>query len=456
MGKNIVVIGGGPGGYAAAIKAAQLGAKVTLVEAAQVGGTCLNVGCIPTKALLHAGEFYKMAANNTVAGVKCSGVSLDWSAAQRQKEKIVGQLTGGVDALLRHNGVRLVNGTAKLLSGHSVKVEAETLEADAVIIATGSESVTLPVPGADLPGVMDSTGALSQEEIPGSVIIVGGGVIGAEFASLYSALGVKVTVIEMQPEILPTLDQEIGGLLRNTLEADGVSIYTGVKLVRIDQTKDGLCLTYDRNGELHEILAEKVVMAVGRRARTAGLGFDEIGITMTRSAIDVDENFCTSLPGVYAVGDCNGQMMLAHAAMAQGSAAAEYIMGASPRYNARVVPSCVYGSPEIAAVGLTEKQVQDAGIDYAVGRFSLSGNGKAIIENAGGMIKIVADKKLGEVLGVHMIGPRVTEMIAEAALCMNLEGTVEDIVNTIHAHPTVGEAVCEAAMSVFGKPIHGV
>lgn len=456
MGKKVIVIGGGPAGYTAAIRAAQLGANVILAENAQVGGTCLNVGCIPTKALLHTGQFFRTAAENMIAGVRCSGVLLDWPAAQRHKEEIVKKLTGGVGALIRHNGVKLVNETATLLSSNSVRIGTEAQEADAVIIATGSESSVLPVCGANLPGVMDSTAALSMAEVPASVVIVGGGVIGVEFASLYRSLGAKVTVLEMQPEILPTLDQEIGGLQRGMMESDGVSIYTGVKLTRIEQCKDGLSVSYEQNGGTQHISAEKVLMAVGRRPRIMGIGLEALGVKMTRGAIDVDENFRTSQAGIYAVGDCNGKMMLAHAAMAQGIAAAEHIMGMTPRYNPRVVPSCVYGAPEIAAVGLTEEQVQDTGIDYTVGRFSLSGNGKAIIENTGGMIKIIAEKKLGEVLGVHMIGPRVTEMIAEAALCMSMEGTVEDIVGTIHAHPTVGEAVCEAAMSVFGKPIHGV
>lgn len=456
MQNEIVVIGGGPGGYAAAIKASQLGAKVTLVEREKVGGTCLNIGCIPTKALLHTGQFYRQAVENAVAGVNCSDVTIDWTAAQAHKEKIVSQLTGGVEALLRHNGVNLVKGTATLLSEKRVKIGEEIIKADAIVIATGSESTNLPVPGVELPGVMDSTGALSMTEIPASMVIVGGGVIGAEFASLYRSLGVEVTVLEMQPEILPSLDAEMGNMLRGIMESEGLSIRTGVRLKRIEKSIDALKVSFEENGQTKELSVQKVLMAVGRRPRTAGMGLEKLGVSMTRGAIDVDEGFTTNLKGIYAVGDCNGRIMLAHAAMAQGIAAVEHIMGITPGYNPQVVPSCVYSGPEIASVGMSEQQVQEAGIDYTVGRFSLSGNGKAMIEDVGGMIKIVAEKNLGEILGVHMIGPRVTEMIAEAALCMSIEGTVEDIVNTIHAHPTVGEAVCEAAMSVFGKPIHGI
>ncbi|SHI14415.1 dihydrolipoamide dehydrogenase [Sporobacter termitidis DSM 10068] len=457
MGKRIVVIGGGPGGYAAAIKAAQLGAQVTLAEAAQVGGTCLNVGCIPTKALLHTGEFYRKVAMNAVAGVKTVGAFLDWPAVQQHKEKIVGKLTGGVAALLRHNGVKVISESASLLPDRKVRIGNEILETDAVILATGSVNTDLRFPGSDLYGVIDSTKALSLDEVPKSMVIVGGGVIGVEFATLFNAVGTKVSIIELLPEILPPVDVEIAGFLHETLMENGVQLYTGAKLTGVEKSEDVLTVGFEQNGETRQVTAEKVLVAVGRRPRTAGLGLEALGIKLTRGAIDVDDYFRTNAPAVYAVGDCNGRIMLAHAAMAQGVAAAEHIMGAKPHYDPKIVPSCVYSSPEIACVGMTEKQAKESGIDYSVGSFNLGGNGKSLIDDAGGgYIKIIADKTLGEVLGIHMIGSRVTEIIAEAALCMNMEGTVEDIVNTVHAHPTVSEAVCEAAMSVFGKSIHGV
>jgi dihydrolipoamide dehydrogenase len=456
MGKNIVVIGGGPGGYAAAIRAAQLGAAVTLAEEHYIGGTCLNVGCVPTKALLHTGEFYRKASTNAVAGVRSVGVLLDWPEAQRHKEKLVGRLTGGVIALLRHNGVAVMTGKASLLPGLKAKIGKETLSPDAVIIATGSVNADLRFPGSDLPGVIDSTGALSLEAVPASLAIIGGGVIGVEFATLFGSLGTKVTIIELLPEILPPVDAELAALVRETLEAAGAEIFTGSKLISAEKKGGVLSVTFENNGRTQSVDTEKVLVAVGRRPNTAGLGLEALGMKMNRGAVETDGFFRTSVPGVYAVGDCNGRTMLAHAAMAQGEAAAEHIMGVTPQYNPKVVPSCVYTSPETAVVGMTEKQAREAGIDYAVGRFSLDGNARALIDGGGGLIKIIADKKLGEVLGVHMFGPRVTEMIAEAALCMTLEGTVEDIVRTIHAHPTVSEAVGEAAMSVFGKPIHGV
>lgn len=451
---KIVIIGGGPGGYAAAIKAAQLGAEVTLAEHAQVGGTCLNVGCIPTKALLHVGEFYRRVSKNTVAGVNITGAELDWPAAQSYKEAVVQRLTGGVSALLRHNGVTIINEKATLVSGGKVKIADKTFETDAVILATGSVNTALKFPGCDLPGVIDSTGALSLEKTPKSIVIVGGGVIGVEFAALYGALGAKVTIIELTPEILPSLDYELAALLREALTQNGVDVFTGAALTEIKKTAGRLSVSFNADGETKSVTVEKALVAVGRKPDTSAI--DDAGVKIERGAVCVDEYFRTTVPGVYAVGDCIGHAMLAHAAMAQGIAAAEHAMGVKSRYNPKVIPSCVYSSPELAAVGMNEKQVKDSGIEYAIGRFDLSGNGRAVIDGTPGCIKIIADKKLGEILGVHILGPYATEMIAEAAICMSMEGTVEDIVNTIHAHPTVSEAVCEAAMSVFGKPIHGI
>ena len=455
MSKKIIVIGGGPGGYAAALKAAQLGAQVALAEAGSLGGTCLNIGCVPTKTLLHIGEFYRRAAQNTVQGVKITGAKLDWPSAQNRKNDVVYRLAGGVGALLRHNGVAVYNEKAALLPGRKVRIGDKTHEADAVILASGSVSAELDFPGSDLPGVIGSTAALSLENVPKSMVVVGGGVIGVEFAALYGALGTKITVIEAADAILPPVDGEIAEFMRAALEADGVCVYTGARLIGAKPSPNGLSISFESGGETRSVNAEKLLVAVGRRANTASLGLEEIGVKLTGGAADTDEHFRTNIPGLYAVGDCNGKSFLAHAAMAQGEATAEHIMGLTPRMNWKIIPACVYSSPEIAFAGMTEEQVKNAGIDYAAGCFSLSGNARAVIEGAPGMVKVIADKRLGEILGVHMIGPRVTEIIAAAALCMSMEGTVEDIVNTIHAHPTVSEALREAAMSVFGKPIHG-
>ena len=454
MSKKIIVIGGGPGGYAAAIKAAQLGAEVTLAEAVQIGGTCLNVGCIPTKALLRVGEFYRNASKNMVAGVNITGAKLDWAAALRHKDDVVKQLTGGVNALLRYNEVTVINETAVMFSEKKVKIRDTVYDADAVILALGSVNTSLAFPGAELTGVIDSEAAISSETVPKSIAIVGGGVIGSEFAALYTSLGVVVTIIEALPEILPSVDSEIAELMHETFAQSGVAVFTGARLKGAQRTGGEMLVSFETNGELQSVTAEKLLVAVGRRPNCGYL--EGAGIVIEHGAICVDENFETSISGVYAVGDCNGKTMLAHAAMAQGVVAAEHIMGCTARYNAKVVPGCVFTAPEIASVGMTEQQVIESGIPHNIGRFNLSGNGRATIHGEDGLIKIIADKKLGEILGVHMIGPHVTEIIAEAALAMSMEGTVEDIVNTIHAHPTVSEALCEAAMSVFGKPIHGI
>ena len=456
MGKRIVVIGGGPGGYVAAIRAAQMGAQVTLAEHREIGGVCLNAGCIPTKALLHIGEFYHRIKSGAVAGVK-AGAAIDWPDAQRHKEKIIGRLKGGVNALLSHNGVRVLREKAFPVKGGKVKIGSREIEADAVILATGSVATKLNFPGADLPGVIDSDAALSLDEIPKSIIIVGGGVIGVEFATLFNWLRTQVTILEMLPDILPMFDAEISSCLHEKLKADGVRIHAGAKLTGVSKEPAGLTACFEQGGASQWVTADYVLVAVGRSPNTAGLGLKELGVKSANGAIKTDDCFRTNLPGLYAVGDCNGMNMLAHAAMAQGVAAARHIMGAPVHYNPKIVPGCVYSSPEIAAVGMTEKQAVDAGMEYSAGIFSLGNNGKSLIDDAGGgFVKIIADKRLGEVLGVHIIGSRATEMIGEAALCMSMEGTVEDISNTIHAHPTVGEAIGEAAMSVFGKPLHGV
>ena len=456
MKKRIVIIGGGPGGYTAAIRAAQLGADVTLCEEGALGGTCLNIGCIPTKSLLHTSEFYHKLKTKSVAGIIAPTVSVDWREAQSHKAQVVAQLTGGVDLLLRRNGVRVLRERGLPLLGCRVETVSGILEADAVILSSGSISASLNFPGSDLSEVLDSAAALSLTDIPKSVVIVGGGVIGVEFATLWGQLGVKVTILEMLPQILPSIDSDVAAFLRETLETANVRIHTSSELREVSKTSSGLAVSFSENGAFSSVPADFVLMAVGRKPNTSGLGLEELGVSMNKGAVETDAFFRTSVPGLYAVGDCNGQNMLAHAAAAQGIAAAEYIMCGSAHYDPKVIPSCVYSFPEIATVGMTEKQAQDLNIDYSSGVFPLSSNGKSLIDGVGGFIKIITDRLLGEVLGVHIIGSRATEVIAEAVLCMKVEGTVEDLVNTIHAHPTVSEAIGEAAMSVFGKSIHGL
>ena len=357
--------------------------------------------------------------------------------------------------MLKANGVKKYNGVGIVKDAHTVQVGAETIPADHIILAVGSEPVHLRFPGADLPGVIDSTGALALDKIPKSLVIIGGGVIGIEFASMFAAAGTKCTVVEALPNILPPIDKEIVAMVQADLEKKGITILTSAKVESISQSGSELAVHMDYNGTKQEVVGEKVIMAVGRRAMTSGIGLEEVGVAMERGKVTTNEHFQTSIPNIFAIGDCNGKMMLAHAASAQGVAAVEYIMTGKGAYHDETVPSCIYLEPEVASVGLKEEELQAKGIAYQCGRFSLSGNGKTLIENGGvGLIKILADSKYGQVLGVHMYGPRVTDLIAACALAIRLETTVDELTSTVWAHPTVGEAIGEAAEAVFGNAIH--
>ena len=459
MAKKVVVIGGGPGGYVAAIRAAQLGAETHLIEKENLGGTCLNVGCIPTKALLHTAELYHTVRNGARLGLKGDSVTLDWDALMNRKESVVRRLVGGVGGLLKANGVVVHKGTGELSGAGSVKVRGdkeEVLTADVIIMASGSVPVKLNFPGADLPGVIDSTGALSLPTPPGSMVIVGGGVIGVEIAALYGVLGTQVTVVELLPEILPGIDSEIAESLKQSLTKQGVVFMNGAKLDSVKQAANGLSAKVMVGDEAREVVAEIVLVAVGRRAFIDGVGTEAAGVKTERGKVVVDANYQTNVPGIYAIGDCNGITMLAHAASHQGIAAVEHAMGHSTAGHGQpIVPACIYTSPEAAAVGITEDKAKEQGIAYKKGVFPLAGNGKSMIdEGESGFIKILAGAKYGEILGVHMVGPRVTEMIGEATLAMRLEATVDELVTTIHAHPTVAESIGEAALAVDGLAIH--
>lgn len=457
MKRVITVIGGGPGGYVAAIRAAQLGAQVHLVEEKHLGGTCLNVGCIPTKALLHSAILYQEVKKAAKLGIRIDNLTIDWEKAQKNKDAIVKKLVRGVNGLLAANGITVHSDRASVVDGHTVRMNGgEVITTDHIILAVGSNPAVIPFHGHDLPGVLDSTDALALPELPHRLCILGGGVIGCEFAALFSALGVKVTIVEMLPGILPPIDGQISAIVQANLTAQGVGIQTGVKLERVERTDKGLRAigSHVDGGEACEFDCEKLIVAVGRRPNTANMGLEDVGIRMEGGAVWVDEHFQTSVPGVYAIGDCNGIHMLAHAASAQGEAAVAHCMGQKSHYNRDVVPSCVYTNPEVAAVGLTEEQAKAKGITYRVGQFSLSGNGKSLIEGcANGMIKVMAAED-GTLVGAHMVGPRVTDIVAEFALAMQVGARVSDMEQTIHAHPTISEAVAEAAMDVDGRAIH--
>ena len=457
--KRVAVIGGGPGGYVAAIRAAQLGAEVTLIEKNALGGVCLNVGCIPTKVLLHTAEAYTLAKEGAAIGLKTGNVSVDWDGLMARKRAVVDTLVGGVGTLMASNGITVVRGTASFLSPGELSVALNeggtaTLSADSVIISTGSEPVVPPIPGFELDGVITSTEALSLEKLPESVVLVGGGVIGMEFASLFSSFGVKVTVVEMLPGILPMLDGEIVGILRGVLERKGVVFHTSSKVTGVEKKGTGLSVSVETPRGATKLEAEKVLVSVGRRPVTRGLGLEKIGLSMDRSRIKTDKKMETSVKGVYAVGDCASPIMLAHVASREGEVAAENIMGHKTEMDYKTVPNAVYTAPEIASVGLTEKEASEKGFRVKIGRFPLMANGKSLIMNeTDGLVKYVVDEKYDEILGVHIIGPRATDLIVEGALALRLEATVDELVTTVHAHPTVGEALLEGALAVRGRSI---
>jgi len=457
--KRIVVIGGGPGGYVAAIRGAQLSAQVTLVEKDALGGTCLNRGCIPTKALLQAAELLTSIKNAGTYGISVEGFSVDFTAVNERKQAVVKRLVNGVNSLMRKNKIDVIQGTASLLDDRTVAVSGtnDRISADSIVIATGSQPTTLPLKGIDNPGVINSDQALNLVQLPRSMVIIGGGVIGLEFAQILRRLGSEVTIIEMAPQILPAEDTEAANALEGVLKKEGIEIFTGATVTGIESARQGgeaVSFTTKENGQ-QERTAEKVLLAVGRSPYIDDLGADKPGLAIDNGRIAVNERMETSIPGIYAIGDVVGGMMLAHVTMDEGKCAVENIMGADVKMDYRSVPRCVYTSPGLASVGLTETEARERYKEIKVGRFPFTASGKALIANdTAGMVKIIADASYGEILGVHIVGAQATELVAEAVLGIKMEATVEDIAATIHAHPTLSEAVMEAALDVGGKTIH--
>ncbi|ADE57700.1 MULTISPECIES: dihydrolipoyl dehydrogenase [Aminobacterium] len=458
--KHVVIIGGGPGGYVAAIRASQLGARVTLVEKKRLGGVCLNVGCIPTKVLLHSVELFTAIKKASHLGIVAEKVSVDWNALMKRKEKVVDHLTGGVGILLKSNDVEVIDGFAKFLSPRSVGVKlkdgGETrIEADSFIIATGSEPVIPAIRGFDIPGVITSNEALSLEKVPSSMVVVGGGVIGMEFASIYASLGTKVTVVEMLPDILLNMDEELVQIIKGVLARSKVVFHTSSKVTEVKERAGVLAVSVESPDGTVTVEAEKVLVSVGRRPVINGLGLEKAGVITEKGRIRVDSYLRTNVSHIYGIGDCASPIMLAHVASREGIVAAENIMGRSVTMDYKTVPSAIYTSPEIASVGLTERQAREKGFKVKVGRFPLANNGKCIIMNdIDGLVKYVIHEKYNEILGVHIIGPRATDLIVEGALALRLEATAEEIISTIHAHPTIGEALAEGALAALGRVIH--
>ena len=457
---KIAIIGGGPGGYTAAIRAAQLNAEVTLIEKERVGGTCLNKGCIPTKVLLHTSGVYQAAKNFESIGIKVTGTKLDWGEVQRRKTEVVNKQVKGVENLLINNNVKKINGEGSFINKNQIKVKesdgSQTIvDFDYGIIATGSKPVVIPIPGIDLPGVITSDEALNLTEIPRSMVIIGGGVIGSEFAEVFSAVGCKVTIVEMLPNIVANMDRDIVSTLVFKFENSGVEIYTDTKVVSISRTEEGLAVNTESAGKSRTFSAEKVLLAIGRKPVTDNLKLENAGVLTNKGTVAVNKNMQTNVSNIYAIGDARGGVMLAHAASSEGIAAVESIMGMKPNIDFNTIPYCVYTKPELAGVGLTEDQARDKGYDVKVGLFPMSINGKAMIEDEQqGLVKYITDNATGEILGLHISGPGATELIVEGVLAVRLEATIEEITSTIHAHPTVAEALHEAAHAVHNKAIH--
>lgn len=456
--KNIVIIGGGPGGYVAAIRAAQRGAQVVLIEKEALGGTCLNRGCVPTKALLQSADILTEIRNAATFGISVDGASLDFSAVMKRKDAVVRRLAAGVNSLMRKNKIKVIEGTGTFIDAKTVGISggSNKINADSIIIATGSEPSTIPVKGIDEPGVITSNEALTLEQLPKSIVIIGGGVIGLEFAQIMRRLGSEVAIVEMMPQILPTEDTEIAAMLQDILEKEGIEIFTSATVTGIRSTeKEGEAVSFTTGDGERERIAEKVLLAIGRRPYTDDLGVDRLGLAVDNGRIVVNERMETNIPGIYAIGDVVGGIMLAHVAMDEGRCAVENALGADCRMDYRATPRCVYTSPEVAGVGLTETAAKEEHGSIRVGRFPFTASGRALILNeTAGMVKIIADASYGKLLGVQIIGPQATELVAEAVLGIRIEATLEDIASTIHAHPTLSEAVMEAALNAGGKSIH--
>jgi len=453
---DVAVIGAGPGGYVAAIRCAQRGAKVLVIERQFLGGVCLNVGCIPTKTLIHTAELYRKMQHAEAYGLTVQGLGLDMRALIQRKEKVVGINTGGIAALFKAHGIEVIEGDARVTAPGKITVGKEEIAAKKIIIATGGRPAQLR--GLEFNGktIIGSTRALEMTEVPGRVAVIGAGAIGAEFSCIWNAFGAAVTLIEMMPAILPREDEELTKRLAVIFKKKGIDVREGTKAAKVEHTDKGVRLELEGQ-KPGSVEVDLVLVGVGLQCNsevvteTPGLGV-KVG---PRGGIIVNERMESSVPGIFAIGDVIDKTWLAHGASAEGIVAAANATGGNKKMDYRVLPACTFTSPEVASVGLTEKAARDKGINVKVGRFMFTGNGRAhAIGETDGMIKILGDAATDEIIGVHMMGAEAGEMIATAALAMSMEATVEEIVNTIHTHPTLSEAILEAAEDYYGMGIH--
>jgi len=459
---DVTVIGAGPGGYVAAIRAAQLGLSTAIIEKDKnLGGTCLLRGCIPTKALLHTADVFDELKHASDIGVVTNGVSLDFNQAQKNKNRVVLRLSKGVESLMKKNKITVFSGAAHIDRPGQITITAadsstQTVATKNTIIATGSVPRSLPGLEIDKEQIITSDEILELTEIPKSLIVLGAGAVGVEFASMFARFGSDVTIIELLPRLLPIEDEEISAELAKAFKKQGIKAFTGANFQSATKEGDLVKVTAKVGEEIREFTAEKFLVAVGRRAYTDGLGLENTRVEVERSYLKTDEYMRTAEPGIYAIGDVVPTPWLAHVASAEGILAVETIADKHPRpINYDRVPNCTYCQPEVASCGLTEAKARERGYDVKVGHFPVSVIAKARILGATeGMVKIVSDAKYDELLGVHIIGPHATELIAEAGIALQLEATIEEMINTMHAHPTVAESIHEAVEDVHGMMIH--
>lgn len=456
MNYDIIILGAGPGGYVAAIKAAQLGAKVAIIEKQDIGGVCLNIGCIPTKALLKSAKVYQEIMNAEEFGIIIEDkkqINFDWEKIIKRKDKIVKKLTTGIKMLLKKNNVDVFQGLGKIINANQVEVNNEILTTKNIIIATGSSPIIPTIPGVkeayEKEIIVTSKELLSIKEFPNSLVVIGGGVIGIEFATLFAGFGAEVTIIEMADNILVNLDEEIRDAYLKILKKSKINIITNAKVTKINYQQ----ITYDNGSEEITITGDKILLSVGMKANTDGL--EHLKLAIDKQGIITNQKLETNIPGVYAIGDVNGKMMLAHVASSEGIVAVENIMGKNSKIDYQKVPAGIYGSPEIAHVGLTEQQAKARNLNYKVSKFPLAASGKALAEGeTEGFIKVIVDQKYGELLGMHILANHATDLISEAVVTMELEGTVFELAKAIHPHPTLSEIIMEAAHGAIDKPIH--
>ncbi len=453
---QVIVIGAGPGGYVCAIKCARLGLKTAIVEGRDIGGTCLNRGCIPTKSLLHSAEAYHTLAHSDALGITAGEIGFDFSKIHAKKAEVVTKLRTGVEGLLAANKVDIIRGMATIEGQGQVRVGETTYSCDNIVIATGSTPARPPIPGLDLPGVVTSDELLEgTNTFDKSLVIIGGGVIGVEFASVYADLGCAVTVIEAMPRLLPTLDADISQNLGMIFRKKGIKAHTGAMVKQITEGNGTLIVEFEAKGKVQTVSADKVLVAIGRRPNTAGLFAEGISPDMERGRITVNERYESSLPGIYAIGDVSSKIQLAHVASAEGIAVAEILAGHTPTGRIDLVPSCIYTSPEIASVGMTEAEAAEKGLNVKIGKFMMHANGKTIIAGGErGFVKVVTDAASGKVLGAQMMCERATDMLSEITTAIVGGMTVSQMQSVMRPHPTFNEAITEAFEDVTGQAIH--